>query len=92
MLSEKRYQRRNLFLPEINYIGIGAGHHKDYGICVCIGYARNIRPLGSDLNNVLDYINEYVEYRDKQNQKKPGEKVQLKTEENNKEKKGGCCH
>ena len=28
----------------------------------------------------------------KQNQKKPGEKVQLKTEEKNKEKKGGCCH
>ena len=28
----------------------------------------------------------------KQNQKKPGEKVQLKTEVKNKEKKGGCCH
>ena len=28
----------------------------------------------------------------KQTQKKPGEKVQLKTEEKNKEKKGGCCH
>ncbi len=28
----------------------------------------------------------------KQAQKKPGEKVQLKTEVKNKEKKGGCCH
>ena len=28
----------------------------------------------------------------KQKQKKPGEKVQLKTEVKNKEKKGGCCH
>ena len=28
----------------------------------------------------------------KQNQKKPGEKVQLKTEVKKKKKKGGCCH
>ena len=68
---KERYQRSNIFYPDFKYMGVAVGPHKDYGVCVCIGYARNIRPLGSDLNNVLDYINEYVEYRDKQNQKKP---------------------
>jgi len=68
---KERYQRSNMFYPEFRYIGIAVGTHKDYGVCVCIGYARNIRPLGSDLNNILDYINEYVDYRDRQSKKKP---------------------
>ena len=68
---KERYQRSNMFYPNFRYMGVAVGPHKDYGICVCIGYARNIRPLGSDLTNVLDYINEYVEYRDKQNKKEP---------------------
>ena len=57
-------------------MGVAVGPHKDYGICVCIGYARNIRPLGSDLTNILDYINEYVDYRDKQNKKEPQNEYQ----------------
>ena len=68
---KERYQRSNIFYPGFRYVGIGIGPHKDYGTCVCIGYARNIRELGSDLTNVLDYINEYVDYRDKQNKKEP---------------------
>ena len=68
---KERYQRSNIFYPNFRYMGVAVGPHKDYGVCVCIGYARNIRPLGSDLTNVLDYINEYVEYRDKQNKKEP---------------------
>lgn len=68
---KERYQRSNMFYPGFRYIGIGVGPHKDYGTCVCIGYARNIRELGSDLTNILDYINEYVDYRDKQNKKEP---------------------
>jgi len=66
---KERYQRKNMFFPGFKYIGIAIGPHKDYGTCVCIAYARNIREIGSDLANVLDYINEYVDYRDKQNKK-----------------------
>ena len=66
---KERYQRSNIFYPKFRYIGVGIGPHKDYGTCVCIGYSRNIRDLGSDLTNILDYINEYVDYRDKQNKK-----------------------
>jgi uncharacterized protein YkwD len=55
-----RYQRRNLFLPEINFIGIGAGHHKDYGICVCIGYLKGIRALGEEPTEVTDFIKDYI--------------------------------
>ena len=69
--EKQRYQRSNIFYPGFKYIGIAMGTHKDYGTCVCIGYARNIRELGSDLTNVLDYINEYVDYREKQNKKEP---------------------
>ena len=73
---KERYQRSNIFYPNFRYMGVAVGPHKDYGICVCIGYARNIRPLGSDLTNILDYINEYVDYRDKQNKKEPQNEYQ----------------
>ncbi len=97
---KERYQRSNMFYPGFRYIGIGVGPHKDYGTCVCIGYARNIRELGSDLTNILDYINEYVDYRDKQSKKKalnvyqeddkdaPDDTVSLRIEKANKKIEG----
>ena len=97
---KERYQRSNMFYPGFRYIGIGIGPHKDYGTCVCIGYARNIRELGSDLTNILDYINEYVDYRDKQSKKKalnvyqeddkdaPDDTVSLRIEKANKKIEG----
>ena len=97
---KERFQRSNIFYPKFKYIGIGMGPHKDYGTCVCIGYARNIRELGSDLTNILDYINEYVDYRDKQNQKEtqnvyqeddkdaPDDTVALRIEKANKKIEG----
>ena len=42
---KERNQRMNLFNPDFKYIGIGAGSHRDYGICVVIGYAMDVRPL-----------------------------------------------
>ena len=100
---KERYQRSNIFYPDFKYIGIGVGNHRDYGICVCIGYARNVRELGSELPNVLDYISEYVDYRDAQDKKEaqnsyqeddkdaPDDTVSLKIEKCNK-KIDGMMH
>jgi uncharacterized protein YkwD len=57
---EERNQRYNLFHPDFKYIGIAAGPHREYGICVVIGYAMDVRPLGSEPKNVSDFIQEYI--------------------------------
>jgi len=57
---KERYQRLNIFNPEFNYVGIAVGGHKDYGICVCIGYCKGVRPLGTEPNDMSDYIKEYI--------------------------------
>ena len=56
-----RYQRKNLFNEKFKYIGIGAGPHKEYGICVVIGYAMNLRPLGSEPKSMTEFIQEYIQ-------------------------------
>ena len=55
-----RYQRLNIFNGKFRYIGIGACTHREYGICVVVGYAMNIRPLGSEPKNMSEFIQEYV--------------------------------
>ena len=55
-----RYQRYNLFNNNFKYIGIGIGPHREYGICVVIGYAMNVRPLGSEPKNMSEFIQEYI--------------------------------
>ena len=57
---KERNQRFNLFHPDFKYIGIGAGSHRDFGICVSIGYAIDVRPLGSEPKNISDFIQEYI--------------------------------
>ena len=57
---EERNQRYNLFHPDFKYIGIAAGPNREYGICVVIGYAMDVRPLGSEPKNVSDFIQEYI--------------------------------
>ena len=56
---KEKIQRKNIFNKEFNYIGVGAGPHKIYGICVVVGYAKNIREIGSEPENVNDWINKY---------------------------------
>lgn len=55
-----RYQRYNLFNNKFKYIGIAAGPHREYGTCIVIGYAMNIRPLGSEPKNMSEFIQEYI--------------------------------
>ena len=57
-----RYQRNNLFNDKFKYIGIGAAPHREYGTCVVIGYAMNVRPLGSEPKNMTEFIQEYVKH------------------------------
>jgi uncharacterized protein YkwD len=57
---KERNQRFNLFHPDFKYIGIGVGSHRDYGICAVIGYAMDVRPLGSEPKKVANFIEEYI--------------------------------
>ena len=58
--DENRYQRKNLFYPDFRYVGIGVGPHRDYGICVVIEYAYNIREKGTQYIDVDDFIKKNV--------------------------------
>ena len=57
---DQRFQRRNLFNTEMKHVGIACGPHKDYGICVCIGYTKGVRNLGEEATDVADFIQEYI--------------------------------
>ena len=58
--DENRYQRKNLFYPDFKYVGIGVGPHRDYGICVAIEYAYNIREKGTQYIDVDEFIRKNV--------------------------------
>lgn len=58
--DENRYQRYNLFYPDFRYVGIGVGPHRDYGFCVVIEYAYNIREKGTQYINVDEFIKKKV--------------------------------
>ena len=53
---KERCQRRNMFNKEFKYIGIGVGPHKTFGIGVVIGYAINIRKIGTEPEDVSEWI------------------------------------
>ena len=53
------FKEKNIFNKDFNYMGVGAGPHKIYGICVVVGYAKNIREIGSEPENVTEWINKY---------------------------------
>ena len=58
--DENRYQRKNLFYPDFKYVGIGAGPHRDYGICVVIEFAYHIRDIGTEYIDVDEFIKKNV--------------------------------
>ena len=58
--DENRCQRKNLFYPDFKYVGIGVGPHRDYGICVAIEYAYNIREKGTQYIDVDEFIRKNV--------------------------------
>ena len=53
------FKEKNIFNKDFNYMGVGAGPHKIYGICVVVGYAKNIRKIGSEPENITEWINKY---------------------------------
>jgi len=61
--DENRYQRKNLFYPDFKYVGIAVGPHRDYGYCVVIEYALNIREKGTQHINVDNFIKDNVKIK-----------------------------
>ena len=67
--DKNRYQRYNILYPDFKYVGIGAGEHKEYGICVVVEFALNVRRKGSQPINVDDFISKHIKISiDKKNQ------------------------
>ena len=56
---KERCQRGIIFSNEFNYIGIGVGPHKIFGIGVVVGYAKNIRKIGTDPEDVTRWIKNF---------------------------------
>ena len=56
---KERCQRKNIFSREFNYIGIGVGHHKIFGIGVAVGYAKNIRKIGTEPEDVNQWVKQF---------------------------------
>ena len=65
--DKNRYQRKNLFYPDFKYVGIGVGPHRDYGICVVIEFAYNIREIGTQYINVDEFIKRNVKLNFEEN-------------------------
>ena len=63
---QQRFQRSNLFHPELRYIGIACGPHKIYNICTVIGYARGLREFNTEPPDVSEFIGEYIQNSTKQ--------------------------
>ena len=61
-----KIQRKNIFSKDFQYIGVGAGPHKTYGICVVIGYAKNIREIGTEPEDVSEWISKFYEEEKKE--------------------------
>ncbi|MCF0127219.1 MAG: CAP domain-containing protein, partial [Pseudobutyrivibrio sp.] len=59
---KERFQRKNLFNDEFNYIGIAIGPHKEYGTCAVVCYCKGIRHFGTSPNDATDYISEYIKH------------------------------
>ena len=57
---KERFQRKNFFHPELKYVGIAVGPHKDYGVCTVIGYVKGVRKLGEEATDVSDFIQDYI--------------------------------
>ena len=80
---KERFQRLNIFKPELKYIGISQNSHIKYGICTVIHYAMNITPLGHILNEksfIKEYLNTtlYSNIKNKVVVKKNVEKKEIK--------------
>ena len=56
---KERCQRKNIFSREFNYIGIGVGPHKIFGIGVVVGYAKNIRKIGTEPEDVNQWVKQF---------------------------------
>lgn len=95
---KERFQRNNLFNPMFQKIGIGVGEHKIYGICAVVGYCKDVRPIGSEPNDVADFISEYIKNTMNKNKEKnifqeedpdaPDNTVSIKIDKKSKEIKG----
>lgn len=68
----ERLQRKNLFNPELKFIGVGVGPHKEYGHVTVVNYVSGVRAIGEPAPEVKTFIQDYCKkIEDRKNSGKP---------------------
>jgi uncharacterized protein YkwD len=65
-----RLQRKNLFNPELKFVGAAVGAHKDFGVITVINYVSGVREIGEESPDVKNFIQDYVTKMDENKGKK----------------------
>lgn len=67
-----RPHRRNLFHPDIRYMGVAVGAHRDWELISVINYVGNVRNIGDESPYMKTYINDiYKKAEERKNNPKP---------------------
>jgi uncharacterized protein YkwD len=56
-----RGDRKNLFKPDINYIGVAVGPHKEYEVMAVVDYVAGVRNIGEESADIKSFIPKYIE-------------------------------
>lgn len=64
----ERSQRKTLFNPEFNYIGVASGEHKEYNLATVINYVSSVRKIGEPSPDVKSFIHDYVKKAEEKRQ------------------------
>lgn len=76
-----RGHRKNIFNPELKYIGIASGAHRDCETMVVINYVSGIRDLGKPYYDYSNFKYEYPKDLNKPKEKKMKTSFQLQDED-----------
>lgn len=56
----ERLQRKNIFNPELKFIGVGFGEHKEFGYVTVVDYVAGVREHGDESPDVKNFIQDHL--------------------------------
>jgi hypothetical protein len=65
----ERNHRKNLFNPELRYIGVASGPHKEFDHCTILDYVADIRNIGEPSKHKANLVDELLKNADKKKTK-----------------------
>jgi hypothetical protein len=67
---QERYHRKNVFNPEIKYIGVACGPHKEFDNCTILDYVADIRNIGEPSKYKANLVEELLKNAEKKKNNK----------------------